>query len=231
MPAEAGIQAARSAVLLLDNWIPAFAGMTILIEAYLRTVNFLAHLWLADQSATSPAGAVLGDWVHGRVPAHYPPELQLGVALHRHIDVTTDAHPVMVSTRARFAQGQRRYAGILLDLLADHLLARGWSEFSAEPLAEFAQRSAQAIGDHAQWFLEAGGFAPSAAEFRGLLLSYVSAEGLDRAIRRTAQRLRKPEGLITATQNWPAHALELEPHLSELLMALRDAAQRFARDA
>jgi acyl carrier protein phosphodiesterase len=195
--------------------------------AYLGTVNFLAHLWLADQSETSLAGAVLGDWVHGRLPDHYPPELRLGIALHRHIDVTTDAHAVMVSAREQFAQGSRRYAGILLDLLADHALAQRWDEFSAESLAEFAQRGAQAIGSHAEWFLQAGNFAPSETEFKNLLLSYATAEGLDRAIQRTAQRLRKPEGLLAAAHNWPSRMHHMEPRLPELLMDLREAATTF----
>ena len=193
-------------------------------------MNFLAHLWLADQSETSFAGAVLGDWVHGRVPEHYPPELRLGIALHRHIDVTTDAHAVMVSARETFAQGSRRYAGILLDLLADYALARRWDEFSGESLADFARRGAQAIGNHAQWFLEAGGFAPSEIEFKNLLLSYATAEGLDRAIQRTAQRLRKPEGLLAAADDWPSRMPHLEARLPELLMDLREAARRFARE-
>ena len=190
-------------------------------------MNFLAHLWLADQSETSLAGAVLGDWVHGRVPEHYPHELRLGIALHRHIDVTTDAHAVMVSAREQFAQGSRRYAGILLDLLADHALAQRWNEFGTEPLAEFARRGAQAVSDHAPWFRESGGFAPSAAEFRTLLLSYSTAAGLDHAIHRTAQRLRKPEGLLAAAHNWPSRLRDLEPRLPELLMDLREAARRF----
>jgi len=194
-------------------------------------VNFLAHLWLADQSETSLAGAVLGDWVHGRLPDHYPPELRLGIALHRHIDVTTDAHAVMVSAREQYAQGSRRYAGILLDLLADHALARRWDEFSSESLAEFARRSARAIGSHAQWFLEAGGFAPSEAEFRNLLLSYATTEGLNRAIQRTAQRLRKPEGLLATAHDWPSRLHHLEPRLPELLMDLRKAATAFASRA
>lgn len=193
-------------------------------------MNFLAHLWLADQSETSLAGAVLGDWVHGRVPEHYPHELRLGIALHRHIDVTTDAHAVMVSAREPFAQGQRRYAGILLDLIADHALTQRWNEFSTEPLAEFAQRGAQAVGHHARWFAEAGDFAPAATEFKNLLLSYATTEGMDRAIQRTAQRLRKPEGLLAAARDWPSRMRALNLRLPELLMDLREAAMTFARN-
>jgi acyl carrier protein phosphodiesterase len=194
-------------------------------------LNFLAHLWLADQTGTSLAGAVLGDWVRGRLPAHYPADLRLGISLHRHVDVTTDAHPVIVSLKSRFIQGQRRYAGILLDLLTDHLLAQNWVGFSAETLPQFARRGAIEIEAHASWFDEAGGYAPPAHEFERLLLSYVATAGLDRAIQRTAQRLRRPEGLIATAENWREHAQTLEPYMAGLLKDVRASAAAFVTQA
>lgn len=192
-------------------------------------MNFLAHLWLAERTRTSPAGAVLGDWLRGRVPDDYPPELRTGVLLHRRVDVLTDAHPAIVSTRQRFAAGRRRYAGILLDLVVDHLLARRWPEFSDVALAEFARSSALDVQRRGDWFRQAGGFVPQADEFEKLLLSYREPAGIERAIRRTAQRLRKPEGLLALAEDWPAPAAALEPRLAGLLADLAEAAVTFAR--
>jgi acyl carrier protein phosphodiesterase len=194
-------------------------------------MNFLAHLWLADQTATSLAGAVLGDWLHGRIPDDYPTELKLGVALHRRVDTMTDSHPAVAQTRAQFAPGHRRYAGIVLDVVADHLLIQRWDEFSNESLHDFTQRCAHAVAAQGAWFEQAGGIAPGASEFQRLLLSYGSSEGVERALRRTAQRLRKPQGLLDAAPHWAQHARALEPKLPELLNDLCAAAIAFVRDA
>jgi acyl carrier protein phosphodiesterase len=194
-------------------------------------MNFLGHLWLADQTQTSLAGAVLGDWLRGRIPDRFPDELRLGVALHRRVDVMTDSHPAVVETRAQFGPGRRRYAGIILDVSIDHLLARDWDRFSNESLVAFAGRCAQTVENGLGWFQAAGGPAPRSADFQRMLLSYASADGVERALRRTAERLRKPEGLLDAIDGWSAHAKRLEPRLKELLGDLNAAAVAFVRDA
>jgi len=192
-------------------------------------MNFLAHLWLADQTTTSLAGAVLGDWLHGRVPEHLPPEIRLGVSLHRRVDVMTDAHPAIVATRTQFPHGDRRYAGIVLDVVTDHLLWNRWDEFSDEKLPDFCARCGADVQANARWFDEAGGFAPTAREFELLLLSYGSAGGIRHALHRIADRMRKPEGLIAASERWPEHAELLAPRLDELLGDLSAAALAFVR--
>jgi len=194
-------------------------------------MNFLAHLWLADQTATSLAGAVLGDWLRGRIPDDYPPELKLGVALHRRVDTMTDSHPAIVATREQFAPGQRRYAGILLDVVTDHLMIRSWDRFSDESLHDFTRRCADEVAAQGEWFEHAGGPAPDAAQFQRLLISYGSSEGVTHALHRTAQRMRKPEGLLAASERWQQHARALEPRLAEVLNDLSAAAIAFVRDA
>ncbi len=38
-------------------------------------MNFLAHLWLTDRAGLPLAGAILGDVLHGALPADMPPAL------------------------------------------------------------------------------------------------------------------------------------------------------------
>ncbi|ROH93456.1 DUF479 domain-containing protein [Stagnimonas aquatica] len=187
-------------------------------------MNFLAHLWLADQTGTSLAGSVLGDVVHGAELSAYPLEIAEGIRLHRRIDALTDQHPRSLALRAAWPDGGRRYAGILLDLVADYALVQDWSHYSNEPLAAFCDRAGQAIEDASAWFLLAGGRSSSAAGFAALLRSYGEPAGIDLAIRRTAARLRKPEPLLAAAAHWPAAAEALRPHLAELLADLRQSA-------
>jgi len=184
-------------------------------------MNFLAHLWLADQSKTSLAGSVLGDVVHGSDLSAYPDDIAAGVRLHRRIDAATDRHPRIVALRESYPDGARRYAGILLDLVADYVLIQQWPQHSAEPLDAFCRRCGVAIEAAAPWFLLGGGHSSTATQFARLLESYGEVAGIDRAIRRTAERLRQPERLLKAAGNWMVSANALQPHLGELLGDLR----------
>lgn len=189
-------------------------------------MNFLAHLWLADQTQTSLAGSVLGDVVRGADLSAYPDDIALGIRLHRRVDAATDRHPLIRGLREQFAQGERRYAGIVLDLAADHALAQLWPQFHAEPLDAFAQRCGLALADAGDWFERGGGWRPTSSGFAELLRSYSRDEGIERALRRTSTRLRDPQGLIDAGRSWSESAKALQPDLAQLLDALLEVMRR-----
>lgn len=187
-------------------------------------MNFLAHLWLAEQSHTSMAGAILGDLVRGADLTAYPDDIAYGIRLHRRLDALTDRHPRIVELRVAQLNGVRRYVGIVLDLVADYLLIEDWSRYANEPLPVFCGRAGTAIEAATDWFLLAGGRSSSADHFARLLRSYGEPLGLERAIQRTAQRLRQPQPLLDAGRQWRQLADSLRPHLPELLHDLRQAA-------
>jgi acyl carrier protein phosphodiesterase len=183
-------------------------------------MNFLAHLWLTDRARLPLAGAILGDVLRGALPAAMPPPLARSVQFHRAVDARTDRHPRVALVRADFPAGARRFAGIVMDLLFDHVLARDWPAFSAEPLAPFADRAGREVHDAAAWFEHAGDPAPDAARFSALLQSYASEAGIEHAIRRTAARLRLPDGLLRAAADWRGRVPRLRADLPVVLADL-----------
>lgn len=186
-------------------------------------MNFLAHLWLAQRSNTSYGGAILGDIVRGADLSAYPDDIAAGIRLHRRIDALTDRHPRIVALREGFPQGMRRFAGIVLDMVCDHALMLDWARYEEEPLPDFCRRSAEAVAGDGEWFLLAGERAPRAESFERLLLSYGEAEGIDLAIQRTAQRLRRPEVLIEAGMGWREVLPGVRAALPELMDSLQAA--------
>lgn len=102
-------------------------------------MNHLAHLLLAGAADGDRLGALLGDHVKGRdALAALPPPLERGVRLHRYIDVLADGHPSFSGLLARLEPPFRRYGGVIIDVLFDHMLDRHWQRFSDVPLDRFA---------------------------------------------------------------------------------------------
>lgn len=180
-------------------------------------MNFLAHLWIADATGTSMPGAILGDIVRGSDLSAYPDEIATGIRLHRRVDALTDRHRDLQQIREGFAQGQRRYAGIVMDIVCDHLLATQWSRHSAETLPGFCLRSAHAVAAGTAWFEHAGSPAPQAASFAQLLQSYAEPPGVDLALQRIANRLRHGERLMATATQWPDAAAAIRPRLPVIL--------------
>ena len=86
-------------------------------------------------------GALLGDFAKGPITDQWSEAIAAGIMLHRRVDRFTDAHPMWLRSRARFPPRLRRFAGITVDVVYDHFLARSWSHFHPQPLALFAQRA------------------------------------------------------------------------------------------
>ncbi|MDP3295803.1 MAG: ACP phosphodiesterase [Nevskia sp.] len=190
-------------------------------------MNFLAHLWLTERAGLPLAGAVLGDILRGRLDGRLPPLLERSIALHRRIDVVTDAHPQVVLARAGFGNGQRRYAGIVLDMLHDHALAQAWPE-QPEALDAFALRAARAVVDPGAWQLAANRPAPDAARFAALLRSYREEAGIDDALARISTRLSKPHLLLDAAAGWRSRMPTIRAEHPLLMADLEAAALAFA---
>jgi len=100
-------------------------------------MNFLAHLHIAQACQSSLLGNLLGDFVKGNPMRQFPLEIAQGIQLHRFVDSYTDSHPIMRQAKMHFPNGQRRFAGIALDVMWDHYLASQWRNYHSSQLDEF----------------------------------------------------------------------------------------------
>jgi acyl carrier protein phosphodiesterase len=111
-------------------------------------LNYLAHLYLADQTDDSLIGNLLGDFVKGRPAEHYSKEIVAGILFHRKIDAFSDAHPIMRTSRGRIGPQMRRFSGIIIDVCYDHFLARHWNRYSNQDLTVFVQHAYNVLYNH-----------------------------------------------------------------------------------
>jgi acyl carrier protein phosphodiesterase len=102
-------------------------------------MNYLAHALLAAPGEDEMFGSLVADFhPRGSINPALPRGVRIGLALHRAVDVHTDAHPEVRAARASFDPPFRRYAGILLDIWFDHLLARDFEAHSRVGLRMFS---------------------------------------------------------------------------------------------
>lgn len=194
-------------------------------------MNYLAHFLLAGPDPAARVGQLLGDYHKGPAETLADPAWVGAVRLHRAIDRYTDAHPQVVASRARFHAPYRRYAGIVVDLAYDHVLARHWSRYAEEPLEAFVAAVHAALAE-ARPRLPAGLLGRvDHLTGTGLLLGYREFAGIERALAGLATRLSRPSPLATAGPALAAvlPALEADfhaffPELVAFVAAARDGA-------
>lgn len=79
----------------------------------------------------------MADGIRGKQFESYPAEVQKGILLHRAIDTYTDAHPVFRQSTKKLHERYHHYAGVVVDILYDHFLAKNWVQYSNDDLSVF----------------------------------------------------------------------------------------------
>jgi len=103
-------------------------------------MNFLAHLYLSGSDIDIRLGNFIGDYVKGRGMQKYPDGIRKGITLHRAIDSFTDKHHSTHSCIELLRPGYGKYAGVVVDVLFDHVLAKEWDKYSESDLKWFTRR-------------------------------------------------------------------------------------------
>lgn len=158
-------------------------------------MNFLAHAVLAGDAPALIVGGVVGDWIKGPLPGLLPPDLARGVALHRAIDSHAETHPAFQRSRNRVAADRRRYAGVLVDIFYDHLLARDWAQLRPMPLDRYCAEVYRHIDARLADLPEPARPAMRLMAGEDWLHSYADLAGIADVLQRMARRARQPNPL------------------------------------
>jgi acyl carrier protein phosphodiesterase len=169
-------------------------------------MNFLAHAFLAGDDPALVVGGVIGDWIKGPLfspsSGPLPADLTRGVALHRAIDSHAETHPAFRASRARISPARRRYGGVVVDILYDHLLASRWHEFHPQPLDAYCEQVYRLIGARLDDIPSAAHFALKLMADEDWLASYHHLEGIADVLARMSRRARQPNPLLHAEQEF-----------------------------
>ncbi len=158
-------------------------------------MNFLAHALLAGDAPALVVGGVVGDWIKGPLPGGLPADLARGVALHRAIDSHAETHPAFRQSRARVSPSRRRYAGVLVDIFYDHLLASEWAAMHQQPFAEYRHGVYRQVAARVAELPDHSHFALKLMATEDWFDSYARIDGIADVLVRMSRRVRRPNPL------------------------------------
>ena len=199
-------------------------------------MNFLAHCCLAHDAAAAwqcdseqrqglLAGAVIGDFVKGAIPEHWPTALRAGARLHRKVDALSNVNAGIRQNCDRDPAHLRRLAPIFVDMLADHCLSLSWSDYYNLEVVEFSTECYAAIDAYAD-FLN-----PQAARFVSymyevdLLANYDDWAHVARGLKSVLRRLQREHWFADVQQTSLAMVPDSQTDFAAFYPELRGAWQ------
>jgi acyl carrier protein phosphodiesterase len=157
-------------------------------------LNYLAHLFLAADSAESLIGNLAGDFVKGRISDTLPAGIAEGIRNHRRVDAFTDSHPSVAAFRRVLIPEHGHYARVIADVFFDHFLAVDFTRYAPESLDAFLTRVYATIDPHIGALPGSLRVVYPRMRDEGWLTSYRSSEGIGMALFGISRRLsRRPD--------------------------------------
>lgn len=176
-------------------------------------MNYLAHLYLGRKTPASLVGNLLGDFVkgnEGNLREQFPDAVVEGILMHRKIDSFTDKNKHFLEAKILLSSSMVRYAGIIIDIIFDHFLAKHWSKYEKSPLPEFVDHCHQVLTSHPEWHSEALKQRLPLIIRDEVLLSYQNKEGVKTALERISNRAKRPLSLVDAYDDFIRNYEEFE---------------------
>ncbi|MBC8754886.1 DUF479 domain-containing protein [Kordia sp. YSTF-M3] len=184
-------------------------------------MNFLAHIYLSHNDDEITIGNFIADSIRGKKYKNYPPEIQRGILLHRHIDTFTDAHPTVRQSTKRLHKNYSHYSGVIVDILYDHFLAKNWKNYSDVPLETYVDDFYNLLEDNYDLLpLNVQRLLPHMIQ-DNWLLSYASIEGITKVLegmnRRTQNRSKMNLAVVELQEFYTEFEAEFTSFFDELI--------------
>jgi acyl carrier protein phosphodiesterase len=173
-------------------------------------MNYLAHLFLADPTPELLIGNLLGDFRTGISLDRYSPLIRQGIETHLKIDAYTDSHPIVRTDKQLFSPTQRRFAGIILDVLYDHYLAKHWGNYSPIALTDFSRNVYHILHSHRDILPEKLQRALPEMIQNDWLCSYAELTTIEYVLTRMAKRFKRPTPIAASYSEILTHYAALE---------------------
>ncbi|MCD0468654.1 ACP phosphodiesterase [Flavobacterium sp. JAS] len=163
-------------------------------------MNFLAHIYLSGENDLIKIGNFMADGIRGKQFEHFPEDVQKGIVLHRFIDTYTDSHDIFRQSTKRLHDKYHHYAGVIVDILYDHFLAKNWEKYSDEKLDRFVNRFYRALHENYSILTERTQDLMPTMIRENWLWSYHSVDGIQHILTQMDRRSKNQSKMQFATQ-------------------------------
>ncbi|OOV16583.1 ACP phosphodiesterase [Flavobacterium sp. LM4] len=189
-------------------------------------MNFLAHIYLSGENDLIKIGNFMADGIRGKQFEHFPDDVQKGIILHRFIDTYTDSHHVFRQSTKRLHEKYHHYAGVIVDIVYDHFLAKNWSKYSDEKLEDFINRFYNSLHDNYSILTEkTKGLMPYMIE-RNWLLSYRTVEGIHQILTQMDRRSKNLSKMQFASEELNEFYTEFEKEFTTFFEDIQNQAKQ-----
>ena len=154
-------------------------------------MNWLAHLLLAEPTPEGTLGNLLGDLVKGEARKSLSLNLQRGLASHQAIDIYTDNHIIVERSKSRIDRQYRRFAGILIDVFYDYILANNWQDYSDIAIEQFTTTTYASWSGHLETLPTYARGVIQRLIAEDWLASYETLSGIENTLARISWRLNR----------------------------------------
>ena len=193
-------------------------------------MNYLAHLYLADDSPGSLTGSLLGDFVKGNLDNAYDEEITRGILIYRRIDSFSDSHEKVLESKRLISPKRRRFSGIIIDVSFDHFLARNWSEYSNEHLPDFTKKVYMLLCKYSHILpYKLRSIIPKMIG-EDWLGSYQYIEGIGQIMDRISRRLKRGEEMLGAVKELETNYEKMEENYKSFFPELIAYVEGIRRD-
>jgi acyl carrier protein phosphodiesterase len=173
-------------------------------------MNFLAHIYLSGENDLIKIGNFMADGIRGKQFEHFPEDIQRGILLHRFIDTYTDSHDIFRQSTKRLHEKYHHYAGVIVDILYDHFLAKNWSNYSDEKLESFINRFYRSLHENYEILTERTQDIMPYMIQRNWLLSYRTVEGIHQILTQMDRRSKNASKMQFASEELKEFYTEFE---------------------
>ncbi|MXO06782.1 MULTISPECIES: ACP phosphodiesterase [Flavobacterium] len=188
-------------------------------------MNFLAHIYLSGDNDLIKIGNFMADGIRGKQFEHFPEDVQKGILLHRFIDTYTDSHDIFRKSTKRLHERYHHYAGVIVDIVYDHFLAKNWKKYSDEKLELFVNRFYHSLHDNYEILTEkTQGLMPYMIE-RNWLVSYRTTEGIQHILTQMDRRSKNVSQMQFAVEELTEFYDEFEEEFTLFFEEIREQAK------
>ncbi|MBD3583028.1 acyl carrier protein phosphodiesterase [Flavobacterium selenitireducens] len=192
-------------------------------------MNFLAHIYLSADDDLIKIGNFMADGIRGKEYESLHPQIQKGVLLHRFIDTYTDSHPIFRKSTKRLHERYHHYAGVIVDVVYDHFLAKNWARYSDEKLDSFVNRFYTSLEENQDLLNEKTRAMMPYMIRSNWLWNYQFVDGIARILYQMDQRTRNNSKMQFAVEELREFYPDFEAEFTEFFEDLRtNAAQKLS---